>query len=72
MKYAIFAKNSWWRGVTQDDHVVFYIREAKDDATILNQLDPEKNYNLRIMDVDDDDYIAHTFGVDKIIDTPIF
>ena len=72
MKYAIFAKNSWWRGVTQDDHVVFYIREAKDDATILNQLDPEKKYDLRIIDVDDDDYIAHTFGVDKIIDTPIF
>lgn len=72
MKYAIFAKNSWWRGVTQDDHVVFYIREAKDDATILNQLDPEKRYDLRIIDVDDEDYIAHTFGVDKIIDTSIF
>lgn len=72
MKYAIFAKNSWWRGVTQDDHVVFYIREAKDDETILSHLDPEKQHNLRIMDVDDEDYIAHTFGVDKIIDTPIF
>lgn len=72
MKYAIFAKNSWWRGINQDDHVVFYIREAKDDDVILNQLDPEKQHNLRIIHVDDDDYIAHAFGVDKIIDEPTF
>lgn len=67
MRYAIFTKNSWWRGVTEDDHVVFYIREAENDDEILKQLDPDGSHEMTVRNLEDDDYLKENFNVDTVI-----
>lgn len=67
MRYAIFTKNSWWRGVTQDDHVVFYIREAENDDEILKQLDSDSSQKLTVHNLEDNDFLKANFNVDKVI-----
>lgn len=70
MRYAIFTTNSWWRGVTQDDRVFFFVREAPDDDnTFMDELDPEKKYRTtyHIVKLDDNDFLKIKFNIDKAV-----
>lgn len=67
MRFAIFASNSWWRGVSQDDHVVFFVRECDSEEQIANELDPNKDHELRFIKLGPGDYIHDTFGVDEVV-----
>lgn len=68
MRYAIMGEGTWYRGITQDDHVVFFIREAENDDDILAQLNPDKKFDLRIMHLSSGDYIHDAFQVDAVVE----